>query len=223
MPYLTAYLESGKRLKLGSKQKPSTSPKPTKILGFHNPIPQSLGQFTINLPAALEDDIIAKLNPAWNGVRESTSTQQSNDTPVLQQEVTKTLHTPTIVEKTVNIIQEKTKASVPIPITKGMSKILGDPITWPKPPTNQEFNRHVKVLCKMVGLSDTHEREGIPIPLHDLITSHIGRRSFATNNYSKMPLVDLAVFTGHKTIGELENYIKVSELEVLSQHASKLK
>ena len=125
--------------------------------------------------------------------------------------------------KTVPIIQEKTKASVPIPITKGMSKILGDPITWPKPPTNQEFNRHVKVLCKMIGLSDTHEREGIPIPLHDLITSHIGRRSFATNNYSKMPLVDLAVFTGHKTIGELENYIKVSELEVLSQHASKLK
>ena len=84
-------------------------------------------------------------------------------------------------------------------------------------------NIFVKVLCKMIGLSDTHEREGIPIPLHDLITSHIGRRSFATNNYSKMPLVDLAVFTGHKTIGELENYIKVSELEVLSQHASKLK
>lgn len=113
MPYLTAYLESGKRLKLGSKQKPSTSPKPTKILGFHNPIPQSLGQFTINLPAALEDDIIAKLNPAWNGVRESTSTQQSNDTPVLQQEVTKTLHTPTIVEKTVNIIQEKKHSLIP--------------------------------------------------------------------------------------------------------------
>jgi integrase len=125
--------------------------------------------------------------------------------------------------RTVPIKQQKTKASVPIPITKGMSEILGNPATWPDVPTNQEFNRHVKKLCKLIGLNDSQEKDGEIVPLHDLITSHIGRRSFATNNYSKMPLRDLAVFTGHKTIGELEKYIKSSQLEVVAQYASLLK
>lgn len=125
--------------------------------------------------------------------------------------------------RTLPIKQQKTKSEVPIPITHGMCRVLGEPIQWPSVPTNQEFNRHVKKLCKLIGLDELHENNGKLVPLHELITSHIGRRSFATNNYSKMPLRDLAIFTGHKTVTELEKYIKASQLEVVSQYASVLK
>jgi len=67
-------------------------------------------------------------------------------------------------------------------------------------------NIFVKVLCKMIGLSDTHEREGIPIPLHDLITSHIGRRSFATVNTQSTPLAGVCGAFGHEkthTVGDV--------------------
>ena len=42
-----------------------------EILGFHDPKPQRLGRFTLNLPTALEDDIIRTLDPPWNGVRKT--------------------------------------------------------------------------------------------------------------------------------------------------------
>ena len=38
-----------------------------EILAFYDPSPACLGRFTLNLPAALEDDIIRKINPPWSG------------------------------------------------------------------------------------------------------------------------------------------------------------
>ena len=43
------------------------------ILGFHDPKPGRVGRFTLNLPAALEDDIINTLDPPWNGAKKSRS------------------------------------------------------------------------------------------------------------------------------------------------------
>lgn len=54
------------------------------ILGFHDPKPQRLGKFVVNLPAALEDDIIRVLNPPWNGVRNTR--RWSGKKPVLSEE-----------------------------------------------------------------------------------------------------------------------------------------
>ena len=47
--------------------------------------------------------------------------------------------------------QQKTKTSVPIPITKGMSKILGTPVTWPDAPTIQEGTVEGRVGGTVVG------------------------------------------------------------------------
>ena len=41
------------------------------VLGFHDPKPWRLGRFRLNLPAALEDDIIRSLNPPWNNPRKT--------------------------------------------------------------------------------------------------------------------------------------------------------
>ena len=41
------------------------------ILGFRDAKPKRVGRFEVNLPAALEDDIIRVLDPPWNGVRKA--------------------------------------------------------------------------------------------------------------------------------------------------------
>lgn len=47
-----------------------------EILGFHDPSPKKFGCFQLNLPAGLEDDIIAQLRPQWNGGRNQTAVTQ---------------------------------------------------------------------------------------------------------------------------------------------------
>ena len=44
-------------------------------------------------------------------------------------------------------------------------------------------------------------------PKHKLVTSHIGRRSFASNNYGKIPTPLLMVATAHKSEGMFLRYI----------------
>jgi len=49
-----------------------------EILGFQDRQPKSLGPFRINLSAGLEDDLIAQLNPPWNGGREPGAVAKAN-------------------------------------------------------------------------------------------------------------------------------------------------
>ena len=51
------------------------------ILGFRDPKPEFYGRFRLNLPAALEDDIIAQLDPPWNGGRDMSRTSGDNARP----------------------------------------------------------------------------------------------------------------------------------------------
>ena len=51
------------------------------ILGFQDPKPEFYGRFRINLPAALENDIIAQLDPPWNGRRDKGRTSWDNAGP----------------------------------------------------------------------------------------------------------------------------------------------
>lgn len=63
------------------------------ILGFHDARTLRLGRFALNLPAALEDDVIRTLNPAWNGAtnrrgasRTESVLPEGNSPPIAQQE-----------------------------------------------------------------------------------------------------------------------------------------
>ena len=51
------------------------------ILGFRDSTPQRLGRFVLNLPAALEDDIIGTLKPRWNGVRNTRRSSNKERAP----------------------------------------------------------------------------------------------------------------------------------------------
>jgi hypothetical protein len=46
-----------------------------------------------------------------------------------------------------------------------------------------------------------------------LVTSHIGRKSFASNFYEVIPTATLLNFTGHTTERQLLNYINKTEVE----------
>jgi len=56
-----------------------------EIFGFYDASPRSLGRFTVNLPAALEDDIIKQLQPPWNGGK-ALSAEASQQIDVLDEE-----------------------------------------------------------------------------------------------------------------------------------------
>lgn len=49
------------------------------ILGLHDARTLRLGRFVLNLPAALEDDVIRTLNPAWNGAKNNKRGASSAD------------------------------------------------------------------------------------------------------------------------------------------------
>jgi len=54
---------------------------------------------------------------------------------------------------------------------------------------------------------------------HQLVTSHICRRSFASNLYGELPNMAIMGITGHKTETQFLKYIKITPKE----NANKLK
>jgi integrase len=93
---------------------------------------------------------------------------------------------------------------------------------WTFPPkiSSQKYNDYLKEIGKLAGLDDVVEGDKIDpntkrkvrgrFKKFELLTSHIGRRSFATNYYGKIPTSDLMVLTGHKSEGMLLKYIRKS-------------
>ena len=63
-----------------------------------------------------------------------------------------------------------------------------------------------------------------PVPKYELVTSHTGRRSFATNLYRRgIPSSQLMFLTGHKTEAAFMKYIKVSKVDNAKDVQKKLK
>lgn len=134
----------------------------------------------------------------------------------------------------------KTKFPVIIPLHNQVKTILNKRNgKFPRKISDQKYNDYIKEVCKEVGLTNiikggkmcaqTKTKNGIKetvhrkkigkFPKHELITSHIGRRSFATNHYGKLDTLTLMKITGHKTEKQFLDYIKITPKE----YAVKLK
>ncbi|NND76982.1 MAG: tyrosine-type recombinase/integrase [Flavobacteriales bacterium] len=117
--------------------------------------------------------------------------------------------------------QLKTGTAVIIPIHPMVQHIL-DKYDNNLPPmiSPQKFNQYSKELCKVVGLHEPTKgtkriltKKGQRIttgifPKHELVSSHICRRSFATNHYGHLPTPVIMSITGHKTERAFLTYIK---------------
>ena len=128
-------------------------------------------------------------------------------------------------QKLISFKQTKGQKEIVIPLLPEVQKILnkrgGE---FPRKISNQNFNKYVKELCKMVGFIEKvngsiqlnigtekdkkfRKVKGI-YPKYMLVSSHIGRRSFATNFYGKIPTPLLMSATGHTTEKQFLEYIK---------------
>ncbi|MCL9804901.1 site-specific integrase [Flavobacterium amniphilum] len=134
----------------------------------------------------------------------------------------------------------KTDFPVIIPIHNQVKYILekrnGD---FPRRISDQKFNDYIKIICKEVGISEIvegakiveieikengkkkkiHRKQFGKFPKHELVTSHICRRSFATNLYGKIDTLTIMKITGHQTEAQFLSYIKITPRE----YAEKLK
>jgi len=125
--------------------------------------------------------------------------------------------------------QQKTNNKVVIPLHPVVAEILEKyDYKLPEPITNQKFNEYIKEGCKRAKINsiETMTRtvggklETITFEKYDGVTSHTGRRSFATNMYKRnLPSYMIMSVTGHKTEKSFLKYIKVKQHE----HAEMMK
>lgn len=139
----------------------------------------------------------------------------------------------------------KTNIPVTIPIHPHVRQILNKRHgQLPRQITDQNFNDYIKDVSKVVGFNEKvlgskmcvmldtenkplldkdgkkiHRKKQGTFFKYELVTSHICRRSFATNLYGKIDTLTIMKITGHKTEKQFLSYIKITP----KHHAEKLK
>ena len=119
--------------------------------------------------------------------------------------------------------QHKTNNRVAIPIHPVVREVLEKyNYELPAEISNQKFNDYIKEVARLAGLTmiETKTRtEGgkantTRCEKWQLVSSHTGRRSFATNMYKRgLPSIMIMSITGHKTESAFLKYIKVRQDE----------
>jgi integrase len=130
--------------------------------------------------------------------------------------------------------QVKTGKLMSIPLTKKVMSILekrnGE---FPRQISDQRYNDYIKDVCKIAEINEktkgsrqktdkktkiTRKESGV-FEKWELVTSHIGRRSFASNNYGRIPTSILTYMTGHAKESTFLEYIGKTDTEKGNQAA----
>src|SRR5690606_6511901 len=96
-----------------------------------------------------------------------------------------------VINNIINITTQKTNQNLYIPIHPQFEEVLtkrnGE---FPRQIADQKFNKYIKTICEKVDIKEqvygakinpkTNRKEFNIYPKHELVTSHICRRSFAT-------------------------------------------
>lgn len=139
-----------------------------------------------------------------------------------------------IVDGFIEITTKKTDFPVIIPLHKQVLQILnkrnGD---FPRKISDQKFNDYIKIISEKAGLTEMtqgakikeitivengkkekiHRKTSGKYPKHELVSSHICRRTFATNLYGKLDTLTIMKITGHQTEKQFLSYIKITPKE----------
>jgi integrase len=130
----------------------------------------------------------------------------------------------------IEFTQVKTGKIMAIPLSKRVKLILKKRNgNFPRKISDQRYNEYIKDVCRMAGITEKVKGSKIDtstvrkisgtFPKWELVSSHIGRRSFATNNYGRIPTSLLINVTGHSTEGMFLEYIGKSNTEKAIQLA----
>ncbi|MFD0977840.1 phage integrase SAM-like domain-containing protein [Salinimicrobium gaetbulicola] len=127
-----------------------------------------------------------------------------------------------------NIKQDKTEKPVSIPLVPEVVDILKKrdgkfpPIFSKNEDSNEAmYNRAIKEVCRLAKVNDlvevqmknpkTKRNEEVLVQKFKAVSSHIGRRSFATNFYGRIKTPLLISATGHSTEAQFLRYVGRTE------------
>lgn len=133
----------------------------------------------------------------------------------------------------IEFTQVKTGKIMTVPLSKKVLEILSKRSgNFPKPITDQKYNGFIKDVCQLAEIKHkvkgsiievlkdkTKRKKSGTFEKWELVTSHIGRRSFATNNYGKIPTSLLISATGHSTEKMFLEYIGKTDTQKAMQLA----
>ena len=122
-------------------------------------------------------------------------------------------------DKVLLIRQQKTNEIIEIPLTN-RAVLITDKIVSGKVHaiSNQKMNMYVKELCKLAEIDELFEvfkfigkNKSVELkPKYELITTHTGRRTFATNLLAKgVPSEVVMNFTGHRDYRSFSKYVNI--------------
>jgi integrase len=127
----------------------------------------------------------------------------------------------------IELKQQKTGKNITIPVLPITKEIIETGL--PYKISIQRFNEYIKDVCKIAKINqkiegkimdkETQRKKLDVYPKHKLITSHVCRRSFATNNYGILPTPLIMQVTGHATERMFLNYIGKNSLDFAQQIA----
>ena len=126
----------------------------------------------------------------------------------------------------IEILTKKNKRFVIIPLKGEVKKILEKYSGYPPSISESKFNKYVKELCMKAGVDTIISRnvsgEQVTYQKWELVSSHICRRSFATNGFKAgLHPKQLMPITGHTTVKVFTNYICIDDaenVETLGEH-----
>ena len=130
--------------------------------------------------------------------------------------------------------QQKTNKEMSIYVTPKLSILLDkNGGNFPKKISSQNFNLYVKEICKICGLTQPIEGairdketkiyvKGI-YPKYQLISSKIGRKTFATYYFGKLPNELIMAQTGHTTESSFLMYVGKPKISMSKQLATAIK
>lgn len=130
----------------------------------------------------------------------------------------------------IEFTQKKTGKNMTVPLHPKILEILNKRNNkFPYKISDQKYNDFIKTVCELAEINEptigsklieTEPDSGIyrkksgMYKKFELVTSHIGRRSFATNFYGKIPTTYLIYVTGHSTEAMFLNYIGKSNKDL---------
>ena len=129
--------------------------------------------------------------------------------------------------------QKKTNKLTTIPVHPKVIEILNKRNgKFPKAISDQKYNDYIKNVCKLAELNEPtkgsklvetepdsgvfRKKTGI-YKKWELVTSHIGRRSMATNFYGKIPTSFLINITNHATESQFLSYVGKSNKDLAKE------
>lgn len=124
-------------------------------------------------------------------------------------------------KRLIEFTQVKTKKIMTIPLHPKVEAILQKNNGFPRPISDQRYNEYIKEVCKLAGIKEkiqgtkkdkeTNRNKSGTYEKWELVSSHIGRRSFASNFFGTIPTSLLMFVTGHTTEAQFYAYIGKAE------------